>query len=100
VFAIIGLVAFSSLDKLNDLMAAASPIISYIERWSVSGTNGVLIHFDTEANKTYRLQSTDKLGTNAVWTDLFKADPFPGPNHYVVPDLRPGNHYYRLSVTR
>lgn len=77
---------------------ATPPKISYIERWSVNGTNGVLLHFDTDANRTYTLQATDKLGTNAVWTNLYTAPNLPFTDHYIVPDLRPGNHFYRLSV--
>jgi hypothetical protein len=81
------------------LIAATSPKISYIERWSVNGTNGVLLHFDTDANRTYALQATDKLVTNAVWTNLYTAPNLPFTGHYIVPDLRPGNHFYRLHVT-
>jgi hypothetical protein len=82
----------------GSLLAATSPKISYIERWSVNGTNGVLLHFDTDANRKYVLESTDKLGTNAVWKGMFtNSEPFPG--HFVIPDLRPGNHFYRLHVT-
>src|SRR5690349_672151 len=68
-------------------LAATSPKISYIERWSVDGTNGVLLHFDTDANKTYTLQSADRLGTNAVWTNLYTAPNLPFTGHYIVPDL-------------
>ena len=83
------------------LAPATDPMISLIEKWSVNGTNGVLLHFDTDANRIYTLQSTDKLGTNAVWTNLFSSPPNTVfPSHYVVPDLRPGNHFYRLHVTR
>src|SRR5215468_7812538 len=81
------------------LASATDPIISYIEKWSVNGTNGVLLHFDTDANRTYTLQATDRLGTNAVWTNLYTAPKLPFGNHYIVPDLRPGNHFYRLHVT-
>jgi|KBSMisStandDraft_5_1062788.scaffolds.fasta_scaffold2322992_1 hypothetical protein len=99
-FATVGLIAFSSPQKQNDLMAAQSAKISYIERWGVNGTNGVLLHFDTDANKTYTLQATDRLGTNAVWTNLYSAPNLPFQNHYIVPDLRPGNHFYRLHITQ
>jgi hypothetical protein len=83
---------------LKGLASATPPKISYIERWSVNGTNGVLLHFDTDANRTYSLQATDKLGTNAFWTNLYTAPNLPFTDHYIVPDLRPGNHFYRLSV--
>jgi hypothetical protein len=101
VFATIGLIAFSSFQKQNDLMAGTNQYkISYIEPWGVNGTNGVLLHFDTDANKTYTLQATDRLGTNAVWTNIYSAPNLPFPNHYIVPDLRPGGHFYRLHVTQ
>jgi hypothetical protein len=83
---------------LGGLLTATTPKISYIERWSVNGTNGVLVHFDTDANRTYLLESTDKLGTNAAWTILF-SNRWSTTGHFIIPDLRPGNHYYRLSVT-
>jgi hypothetical protein len=95
-FCIAGLVLASLVERL---IAATSPKISYIERWSVNGTNGVLLHFDTDANRTYALQATDKLVTNAVWTNLYTAPNLPFTGHYIVPDLRPGNHFYRLHVT-
>jgi len=100
VFATVGLIGFFYPQKQNDLMAAQSAKISYIERWGVNGTNGVLLHFDTDANKTYTLQATDRLGTNAVWTNLYSAPNLPFQNHYIVPDLRPGNHFYRLHITQ
>jgi hypothetical protein len=81
-------------------VTATPPKISYIQRWSVDGTNGVLLHFDTDANRRYILQATDKFGTNAIWTNLYSAPNLPFNDHYIVPDLRPGNHFYRLQVTR
>jgi len=95
-FAIAGLI-FTLL--LRSLALATPPTIYLIERWSVNGTNGVLLHFDTDANRTYILQATDKLGTNALWTNLYTAPTLPFNDHYIVPDLRPGNHFYRLHVT-
>ena len=62
----------------------------------------VLVHFDTEANRTYQLQYTETL-TNGVpggsWTNLFTAPNIPFPNHYVIVDtrLRP-QRFYRLRV--
>ena len=84
---------------LEGLSSATQPVIYLIEKWSVNGTNGVLVHFDTDANRTYILQATDTLGTNANWTNLYSAPKLPFTSHYIVPDLRPGNHFYRLSVT-
>jgi hypothetical protein len=80
------------------LTSATQPVISLIEKWSVNGTNGVLVHFDTDANRTYLLESTDKLGTNAAWQVLF-SNRWSVPGHFIIPDLRPGNHFYRLHVT-
>jgi hypothetical protein len=62
----------------------------------------VLIHFDTEANRSYQLQYTETL-TNGVpagnWTNLFVAPSTPFPGHYVIVDtrLRP-QRFYRLRV--
>jgi hypothetical protein len=88
----------SAVLIFGSLLTATTPKISYIERWSVNGTNGVLLHFDTDANRTYLLESTDKLGTNAAWTILF-SNRWPVTGHFIIPDLRPGNHFYRLHVT-
>jgi hypothetical protein len=63
----------------------------------------VLIHFDTEANRTYELQYTETLTTNGLpggnWTNLFVAPNTDFPNHYVVPDTgtRP-QRFYRLHA--
>lgn len=79
---------------------AAAPKIDYIELFL---TNQVLIHFDTEANRTYELQYTETL-VNGVpggtWTNLFTAPSIPFPNHYIVVDtrLRP-QRFYRLRAT-
>jgi hypothetical protein len=66
-------------------------------------TNQVLIHFDTEANRTYELQYIDELaatGSSARWSNLFVAPLTEFPNHYVVPDTRTSQQrFYRLRVT-
>ena len=67
-------------------------------------TNMVLLHFDTDANRTYTLQYTDKLGTNgfasSTWSNLYRAPLLPSPSHYIVPDYRTNKmRFYRLSVT-
>jgi hypothetical protein len=81
---------------------AAPPEIHRIERFL---TNQILLHFDTEPNRTYVLQYTDSLtmtrtGMVARWSNLFSAPNLPFPNHYVVVDsaLAP-QRFYRLSVT-
>ena len=68
-------------------------------------TNQVLIHFDTDANRTYTLQYTEKIGSNgfagSTWSNLYKAPLLPFPNHYIVVDYRTNKmRFYRLSVTR
>jgi len=62
----------------------------------------VLIHFDTEPNRTYELQFTETV-TNGVpggsWTNLFVAPNIPFANHYVIVDTRLRPHrFYRLRV--
>lgn len=80
-------------------LRAAPPKIDIIEMFL---TDHVLIHFDTEAHRTYELQYTETL-VNGVpggtWTNLFTAPSIPFSNHYIVPDtrVRP-QRFYRLSV--
>ena len=78
---------------------AAPPKIDFIETYL---TTQVLIHFDTEANRTYELQYTEKLVNGipgGTWTNLFTAPSIPFENHYIVVDtrLRP-QRFYRLRV--
>ena len=77
----------------------AAPKIDIIELFL---NDRVLIHFDTEANRTYQLQYTETLKNGVPggnWTNLFVAPNIPFPNHYVVVDtrLRP-QRFYRLRV--
>lgn len=75
---------------------AAEPRIDYIEPFL---TNQVLIHFDTEANRTYILQYTASLSTTSRWSNMFTGFAFPFPNHYVVLDTNAApQRFYRLSV--
>src|SRR4051794_17096217 len=79
----------------------STPVIYLIEPFL---TNQVLVHFDTDANRTYTLQYTDKIGTNgfasSTWSNLYKAPLLPFPNHYIVVDTRTNKmRFYRLSVT-
>ncbi len=68
-------------------------------------TNQVLLHFDTEPNRTYVLQYTDSLtltstGVVARWSNLFTAPSFPFPNHYVIVDAGTApQRFYRLTAT-
>jgi hypothetical protein len=82
-------------------MSAATPVISLIQAFS---TNQVLIHFDTDANRTYTVQFTDSLTTNGgaqvVWSNLYTTPYLPFPDHYIVPDTRTTpQRFYRLQVT-
>ena len=77
------------------------------------GTNQVLVHFDTDANRAYTLQYLDpkESGTNTLvaasnglrpnhWSNLaaFPATPF--PNHYIIVDTRTNSfRLYRLAVS-
>lgn len=81
-------------------LLAATPKIDYIEKYL---TTQVLIHFDTEPNRTYELQYTETLVNGApggTWTNLFTAPNIPFANHYIVVDtrLRP-QRFYRLFVS-
>lgn len=78
---------------------AATPRIDYIEPFL---STQVLIHFDTDANRTYFLEYTETLKNGVPaggWTNLFTAPSLPFENHYIVVDtrLRP-QRFYRLRV--
>jgi hypothetical protein len=77
------------------------PTIWLIELFA---TNQVLLHFDTDASRTYVLQYTDKPGTNgfasSTWSNLYTAPLLPFPYHYIVPDWATNRmRFYRLKVT-
>lgn len=79
---------------------SSPPKIDFIELFL---NDRILIHFDTEPNRTYELQYTETL-TNGVpggsWTNLFMAPSIPFVNHYVVVDTRlQPQRFYRLRVT-
>ena len=75
---------------------AAQPTISFITPYL---TNYVLIHFDTEPNRTYILQSANSLSVTSQWSSMFTGPALPYPNHYVVLDTRTAQQtFYRLSV--
>lgn len=82
-------------------LPAAVPRIDYIEIYLQTN---VLIHFDTEANRTYTLQYTETLpgaGTaGGNWTNLYVAPSIPFSNHYIIVDtaLRP-RRFYRLMAS-
>jgi len=92
----LALLALPSLSAL-----AATPRISLIERLN---KDQVTLHFDTEANRTYRLQYSIVTGTNrfpaVTWSNLYVAPTLPFPNHYVVVDTRTNvMRFYRLEVS-
>lgn len=75
---------------------AGPPAISFIEPFL---TNYVLIHFETEANRTYILQSANSLSVTSQWSNMFTGPALPFPDHYVVLDPRTNQQrFYRLSV--
>lgn len=78
---------------------AGQPKIELIEPFL---TSQVLIHFDTEANRTYELQYTETLTNGAPggsWTNLFVAPNAPVQNHYIIVDTRTRpQRFYRLHV--
>lgn len=63
--------------------------------------NQVLIHFDTEGNRTYILQYASLLSATSHWVNIATSlvgNPF--PDHYVIVDTRSApQRFYRLSVT-
>ena len=89
------------------LTGAADPTIYLIELFL---KNQVLVHFDTEARRSYVLEYTDSscFVTNgsassmscATWTTLYSAPALPFENHYIVVDYRTNSYrFYRLRVT-
>lgn len=80
---------------------AEPPRIDLIELFV---SDGVLIHFEAEANRTYELQYTESLPTAGLpapsWKRLFTTINLPFPNHYVYPDKRTAaRRFYRLLAT-
>ena len=73
-----------------------APSISFVQPFL---TNYVLIHFDTEPNRTYVLQSANSLTVTSQWSSIFTGLALPFPDHYVVLDARTSpQRFYRLSV--
>ena len=88
---------------LSSVFAFATlPSIDHIELYP----RDIAIHFYTDANRKYELQYTDRPAdltnhaANSSWTNLYVADSFPIPMHYVINDSRTNkNRFYRLKVT-
>jgi len=89
------------------LNAAEQPRIDFIESYPFD--NEVVIHFAGVVNRTCALQYLDRPGTNAIiagatsgsWSNLFVAEAYPFPTHYVIPDRTTNSRqrFYRLRVT-
>src|SRR5258705_12872418 len=89
-----------------------APSIYLIERSNDTNANEILIHFDTEKDRTYELQYTTTLQcTNSTgcrsnaapansWRTIFTVPTERFPNHYIVPHTRTNRMaFYRLRVT-
>src|SRR5688500_3341904 len=91
-----------ALVSAAQFLSAAAPEIYMITAF---GTNHVLVHFDTEANRTYELQTAAALncGTNltaCTWKTIYTVPRERFPNHYIVPhDATNKTGFYRLRVT-
>lgn len=95
-FGLLSLLGMAALAFTFNLWAG-QPRIFLIEPYV---NNQVLVHFDTEANRTYILQFSSSLSATSHWSNLFTALAFPFPDHYIVVDTRAApQRFYRLSVT-
>ena len=77
-------------------MKAQQPHISYVDLTPVY----ITIHFETDGDRTYVLQYTDRFPTtgSVTWSNLKVFPQFP-PNHYVWADYRTNKQrFYRLQV--
>ena len=92
----LGLSGLAALALWFDALAGV-PHIDLIEPYTNSQ---VLIHFDTEPDRTYILQYTSSLSATSHWSNQFTGFALPFPGHYVVVDTRSApQRFYRLSVT-
>jgi len=99
--------AFLVLVAMRGLAQAEEPKIYLIELFS---TNQVLLHFNTDANRTYTVQFLDLDWSNpkpvapasrksspAKWTNLTVVPAIPFANHYIIVDTRTTHaRIYRL----
>src|ERR1041385_2807569 len=73
----------------------ADPRIDHIE---LLGTNLITIHVNTEANRTYTLEYSDRVNSGS-WSNLYVIPGEPFANHYVLADyLTNGCRFYRLTA--
>src|SRR5262245_21709800 len=96
------LIGFAFAALAASASAATVPKFNWIQLPAfLPGT--VLLHFDTDANRTYEIQYVDYAPTNGdTWSILATIPAQPAPNHYVwtdflVPDRT--QRFYRLKVT-
>jgi hypothetical protein len=91
----VGIVSWSAVSL------AAPPKIDLIELYP----REIAIHFETEPNRKYELQYTDRPAdltnrTASTWANLYVAESLPIPMHYVINDSRTNkNRFYRLKAT-
>src|SRR5437870_3120352 len=87
---------------------AAAPRIDRILRTNNLGRAQVEIHFSSDANRTYFLQSISALpcrgcGTNfgpTNWSNIATGPALPFTNHWIFNDTRTNkSRFYRLRVT-
>ncbi|MBI3881218.1 MAG: hypothetical protein HY301_14285 [Verrucomicrobia bacterium] len=78
---------------------AAQPFIYDVETQPVN--NYVLLHLNTEANRTYTVEYADVLKhTNTVWLTLTVIPSLPFENHYVIADTMTNSaRFYRLHAS-
>ena len=73
--------------------------IPHIEAIELSPPDFVLLHFDTEANRTYTLEATATPASAGSWQPIYVAPSEPFASHYVVPDRATNAHrFYRLKA--
>jgi hypothetical protein len=98
--AFVCLILFTFCALLLFVSAQAKQAEIYIGRFQ---TNQVIVHIDTEGDRTYYLQYTDSLtltstGIVARWSNIFTVPAF--LNHYVIVEpSTSAQRFYRLSVT-
>ena len=93
------------LTGLFTVMAAARAALPHIDLIERFRADEVLIHFETEAHRAYKLEYTSAFivtsnGIFAVWTELYSVPNYPFTGHYVVVDTRLAPaRFYRLVAT-
>jgi dipeptidyl aminopeptidase/acylaminoacyl peptidase len=97
-FALMGLLAYAR---------AATPRIDRIVKTNILGRAQVEIHFSSDANRTYVLQSIAALpcstcsnSSSIKWSNLATGFALPYTNHWIFNDTRTNkSRFYRLRVT-